>query len=441
MPGLLPKSNNYRYVICALIFSGYVLVFFQRLCPAVLALDIQESFGAGGTLLGVLASAYFYPYALMQLPTGLLVDHWGPRYTVSFFFVIAALGALLMSYSDSLKIAVFGRVLVGLGVSTLFVSYFKLIAEWFPSRQFVILGGLFMAMGGVGALLASVPLAWISSLIGWRPTLAVIGLLTFVAAVLIFAFVRNRPADMELPPIQTEPATGPAPETPLWQGLKAVVTAGRFWPISIWSFFAPGIAFAVGGLWGGPFLMQVYGLSKPAAGGVLSTFALSLIFGGPLLGWAANRLGRKTVLTLCSSLLLFVCLALYLFMARLSPAWLYVLFFCIFLAGGAAGPIQAAVSRELFPAAVAGTAMGSVNLFPFLGGAFFQVLVGAFIAGGAGSTRTAVLGGYQKMFLIYSLGALISLAAACLMRETLCREADDADSGRQESARRLAGQS
>jgi sugar phosphate permease len=425
---MLPKSYRYRYVICALIFSGYVLVFFQRLCPAVLALDIQAAFGVGGTLLGVLASAYFYPYALMQLPTGLLVDLWGPRYTVSFFFVIAAIGALLMSYTNSLTIAVFGRVMVGLGVSTLFVSNFKLIAEWFAPRQFVIIGGLFMAMGGVGALLASAPLAWISSLMGWRMTLAAVGVMTFVMAVLIFVFVRNRPSDMGLAPVRTGPAVGAGPELPLWQGLRTVVTSGRFWPVSIWAFFAPGIAFAVGGLWGGPFLMQVYGLSKPAAGGVLSMFALSLIFGSPLLGWVANRLGRKIVLICCSSLMLLACLSLYLFMTRLNPVGLYVLFFCIFLAGGAAGPIQAAVSKELFPMAIAGTAMGFVNIFPFFGGAFFQILVGMFFAGDETGARSVILGAYQKMFLVYCVGAIVSLVASCLMTETLDREDGGADS-------------
>jgi len=421
LAGMLPKSYAYRYVICGLIFSGYVLVFFQRLCPAVLALDIQAAFGVGGTLLGVLASAYFYPYALMQLPTGLLVDRWGPRYTVSFFFVIAALGAVLMSRTHSLYIAVFGRVLVGLGVSTLFVSNFKLIAEWFAPRQFVIVGGLFMAMGGVGALLASAPLAWISSLLGWRMTLAAVGAMTFGMAVLIFVFVRNRPSDMGLAPIRTEPSAGPGPGMPLWQGLKTVVTAGRFWPVSIWAFFAPGIAFAVGGLWGGPFLMQVYGLSKSAAGGVLSMFALSLIVGSPLLGWAANRLGRKTVLIGCSALLLLAALTLCLFMTRLNLAGLYVLFFCIFAAGGAAGTIQAAVSKELFPMEIAGTAMGCVNIFPFFGGAFFQILVGTFFTGEETGVRSAALNAYQKMFLVYCAGALLSLAAACLMRETLDR--------------------
>ncbi|MEJ2166660.1 MAG: MFS transporter, partial [Desulfobacterales bacterium] len=66
-----------------MIFLCYVLVFFHRLCPAVIALDIQASFGLSGTLLGVLGSAYFYAYAAMQLPTGLMADSWGPRKTVS----------------------------------------------------------------------------------------------------------------------------------------------------------------------------------------------------------------------------------------------------------------------------------------------------------------------------------------------------------------------
>src|SRR5512139_493643 len=81
---------HYGYVVCLLIFLSYLLVYFHRVCPAVIALDLQEAFGVGGTLLGVLGSAYFYPYAIMQLPTGLLADSWGPRKLVSSFFLIAA---------------------------------------------------------------------------------------------------------------------------------------------------------------------------------------------------------------------------------------------------------------------------------------------------------------------------------------------------------------
>ena len=108
-------SNYYRYFICLLIFLCYVLVFFHRLCPAVLALDIQASFGLTGTLLGVFSSAYFYSYAIMQLPTGLMADSWGPRKTVSVFFVIAGIGSVVMGISSNLSTAILGRVLVGLG--------------------------------------------------------------------------------------------------------------------------------------------------------------------------------------------------------------------------------------------------------------------------------------------------------------------------------------
>ncbi|RLF54245.1 MAG: MFS transporter, partial [Thermoplasmata archaeon] len=156
----------YRYFICLLIFLCYVLVFFHRLCPAVIALDIQASFGIGGTLLGLLGSAYFYSYAAMQLPTGLMADSWGPRKTVSVFFLLAGIGSILMGVATNLPLAIAGRILVGVGVSTVFVCNFKLLSEWFTVRQFVIMGGVFMMMGGVGALISSAPLAWVSTVIG-----------------------------------------------------------------------------------------------------------------------------------------------------------------------------------------------------------------------------------------------------------------------------------
>ena len=126
---------TYRYVICLLIFLSYVLVFFHRLCPAVIALDIQTSFGISGTLLGVLGSAYFYSYAIMQLPTGLMADSWGPRKTVSVFLVLAGLGSAVMGLAPNLAVAILGRILVGIGVSTVFVCNFKLLSEWFTARQ------------------------------------------------------------------------------------------------------------------------------------------------------------------------------------------------------------------------------------------------------------------------------------------------------------------
>jgi len=393
-------------------------VFFHRLCPAVIALDIQASFGLSGTLLGVLGSAYFYAYAIMQLPTGLLADSWGPRKTVSTFFILAGIGSVLMGVAPNLPVAVIGRILIGIGVSTVFVCNFKLLSEWFTVRQFVIMGSAFMAMGGLGALSSSAPLAWISDAIGWRMTLIAVGMITLLMAGLAYAFVRNRPSDMGLPSIRPDRKTVEE-KIGLMEGMRMVAFSGRFWPIAIWAFCVVGMSFAVGGLWGGPYLMHVYGLSKSAAGAVLSTFALAMIFGSPLLGWLSNRFGRKPVLIGCSVILITVTGLMSWFVDTLSLPALYILFFCFFITGGAIGPIVAAVSKELFPISISGTSVGVVNLFPFAGATFFQILIGAVLTARSQGQVNYATAGYQTMFLICLAGALLSLVAALLMQETM----------------------
>ncbi len=412
------KIIAYRYFICLLIFLCYVLVFFHRLCPAVIALDIQSSFGISGTLLGLLGSAYFYSYAFMQLPTGLMADSWGPRKTVSVFFVLAGIGSILMGLSSNLALAILGRILVGLGVSTVFVCNFKLLSEWFSVRQFVIMGGVFMTMGGVGALISSAPLAWVSNIFGWRMTLVAVGCVTLFMAVLVYVFVRNRPSDMGLPPVRKDHETTER-QIGLMEGLSMVVSSARFWTVAIWAFCAVGLSFALGGLWGGPYLMQVYGLSKTAAGGVLSTFAFALVIGSPVLSWLANRFGRKPVLMGCSVILLVVSVIMTWFADRMNVPVLYVLFFGFFLSGGAVGQVIATVAKESFPIAISGTSVGMVNIFPFIGAAVFQVLMGAVLSAGSHGEMIYAVSGFRYMFLICLAGALVSLVAAFFLRETL----------------------
>ena len=409
---------KYRYFICFLIFSCYVLVFFHRLCPAVIALDLQNSFHISGTLLGLLASAYFYSYAIMQLPTGLMADSWGPRKTVSIFFILAGVGSILMGVASNLTVAIIGRVLVGIGVSTVFVCNFKILAEWFTPRQFLIMGSAFMVMGGLGALFSSAPLAWISELIGWRMTLTAVGIFTLVMSALTYAFVRNKPSDMGLPSIRkdsprTEKGMG------LLAGMKMVITSGRFWPLATWSFCVTGTSFAMGGLWGGPYLMHVYGLSKTETGNILSTFALALIFGSPLLGWLANRVGRKPVLMGCSLLLMTVSGLMAWSVNSLPIPALYILFFCLFLAGGPTGPVVATVSKELFPIEISGTSVGTVNLFPFLGAAVLQVGIGAMLTARNPGQAVYDATSFRYMFLILLGVATLSFVASFLIRETL----------------------
>ena len=90
------KPANYRWLIFGILAGGYVLVYFHRLCAAVVAMEMMQDLHTTGALLGLLSSAYFYPYALMQIPAGLLADTWGPRRTITVFFGVAFIGSLLL---------------------------------------------------------------------------------------------------------------------------------------------------------------------------------------------------------------------------------------------------------------------------------------------------------------------------------------------------------
>ncbi|UCF85979.1 MAG: MFS transporter [Desulfobacteraceae bacterium] len=418
----LNNSKDYRYVIFSIISSAYVLVYFHRMCPAVIAVDMQEFFKISGSVLGLLSSAYFYPYAVMQLPAGMLVDSWGPRKTVSLFFILAALGSIMMGLAPNMSLAFFGRMLIGIGVSTVFVSNFKLLAEWFAPHEFAVMGGIFMAMGGVGVLFSAAPLGFLSNIIGWRMTLTLIGGISLLMSALVYAFVFNRPEDKGWPSTVPPQKKQIEKKISLSAGLKMVLAEKDFWPVAIWSFFTIGIFFALAGLWGGPYLIQVYGLSKTASGAILSMSAVALIFGSPLLGFLSNHVGRKPVLIGCSLMLISVCAVFYAFTDRLPHIMLYLLFFCLCLSSSASAPVIVTATKELFPIPIAGTSVAIVNLFPFIGGPFFQIILGAILsrAGQEGDAYSAA--GYQNMFLACLIGAFISLLLTVFLKETLSRE-------------------
>ena len=423
MPDLLNKALRYRWLIFWILALSYTLVFFHRLCAAVVAVDMMRDLHAGGALLGLLGSAYFYPYALMQLPAGLLSDSWGPRRTITLFFAVAFVGSILLGLAPSVFWAIVGRTLVGLGVSMLFVPTMKVLAEWFRIREFATMTGILMAMGGIGTLSAATPLALLSTWIGWRLSFVVVGIVTSLLAILVWLFVRDRPADLGWPS-PSEPS-GPSPQAiGLMEGIRGVLSCPRFWPIAIWFFFNCAVFFSFGGLWGGPYLMQVYGLTKAQAGQVLSMLAIGMIVGSPMLSILSNRIfqRRKPVIVLSSfvSLCLTALLAFYTDELPLSGLYLICLGLGIF--SNAVVVIAFTTTKELFPVQIAGTSTGLVNIFPFAGGAVFQPLLGYVLEshGRVGSAFTQA--GYEKAFLVLFVCGIIAFVASLCLQETLAKQ-------------------
>ncbi len=420
MSDLLSKALRYRWLIFWVLALSYVLVYFHRLCPAVVAVDMMRDLHAGGALLGLLSSAYFYPYALMQLPAGLLSDSWGPRRTISVFFTVAFVGSLLLGLAPSPLWAIVGRSLVGLGVSMLFVPTMKTLAEWFRIREFATMTGILMAMGGIGTLTATMPLALLSTWIGWRLSFVVVGIITLLLAILVWLFVRDRPADLGWPS-PSEPSGPTPPAIGLLEGMKRVITYPRFWPVAIWFFFDCAVFFSFGGLWGGPYLMQVYGFSKAQAGQILSMLAIGMIVGSPILSFLSNRVfqGRKPVLVLSSFVLLCLTALLAFCTEELPLAGLYLICLGLGIFSSAIVVIGFTTTKELFPLQIAGTSTGLVNIFPFAGGAVFQPLLGYILESHGRVEGVFSLAGYEQAFLLLFFCGLIAFLASLCLQETL----------------------
>ena len=310
---------QFRWAIFGVLALAYFFVYFHRLSLSVVADNLVKDFETSASVIGLLGSVYFYCYALMQFPAGLLSDSIGPRRTVTFFLLIAAAGSILFGFSPNIEIAFAGRILVGFGVSMVFIPTMKILSQWFRKHEFALMAGILNAVGGIGVLAGTWVLALMTVSFGWRFSFELIGICTFVIVILAWLIVRDNPRDKGWPTIaeieQSESNDAKQPVViSLMEGARRVVSEKYFWPVAAWFFFDCGIFFGFGGLWGGPYLIHVYGMSRAEAGTVLSMIAWGMIIGSPLLGLVSDRLlkSRKKPFIICTLILAIEMLMLYL---------------------------------------------------------------------------------------------------------------------------------
>ncbi|MCP4753611.1 MAG: MFS transporter [Proteobacteria bacterium] len=422
----LNKVFRYRWIIFVILALAYLFVYFHRLSLSVVANDLVKDFETTASVMGLLGSVYFYCYALMQLPAGLLADSLGPRKVVTFSLLVAAVGSLVFGFAPNIEVAFVGRVLVGLGVSMVFIPTMKILSQWFRTHEFASMSGILNAVGGAGVLTATLVLALMTGWLGWRLSFELIGAVTLVVVGLAWLVVRDRPTDLGWPGVieldRSESADVSSPEAiPLLEGMRGVFKEKFFWPVAVWFFLDCGIFFGFGGLWAGPYLMDVYGMDKSEAGAVLSMIAWGMIVGSPLIGLLSDKVfkSRKKLLILCMAILTALFAFLNLYPAGLSRLVLYVVFLVFSVTSSSIVIMAFTTAKELFPVEIAGTSVGAVNLFPFLGGAVFMPLLGWVLdshpkAGHGGYSSEA----YANLLLILLGTSALALLCTFLMKDT-----------------------
>ncbi len=387
-----------RWLILFFLNALYFFVYFHRVSIGVLAPSLMEAFSATGASLGGMASAYFYPYALSQPAVGMLTDRFGARKILTFSTVLGFLGALLFGVAPTLFVAAIGRGLIGLGAAGVFVPAVKVLLQWFGPKSFGQMNAVLLAVGNVGAMVASTPFAWMNQQIGWRISFFLIAGIILILGLFSWKFIQDSP--IEIPPAPEEKSrksnSGP--------GKLADLFANRFFWIMLLLFFAFGGPFSTfQGLWGYPFLVDVFGYGKLEAGNLIMIIAVGVIAGGPVLGYLTDKplySRRRQFLSAC----LLIQVVNWICIAFLSPRFgsfaLGLSFFIMGMMVAGTLAIVWTIVREEAPSGKMGTFMGWLNPAPFLGVAAFQPLTG-YLMDRVGRTGGAFpFAAYQNAFIL-----------------------------------------
>ncbi len=415
----MSQLSNRRTLALAIVIAAYVLSFFHRFAPAGIAGDLAATFQTSAASLGVLAATYFYVYTLMQVPTGVLVDTYGPRRILTAGSLIAGIGGLMFGLAPDLGLAMAGRTLIGLGVSVVFIAMLKLIALWFDERRFATLVGLSMLIGNAGSVLAGAPLAMAAEWMSWRSVFVGVAAVSFLLAIGSWFLLRDTQSGT------SETGGKRFDRTAVLGALLGVLRNRATWPPVLVNFGLTGSFFTFGGLWLTPYLTRIHGFSSAAAAAHLSLYFGGFAVGCLIIGSLSDRLGRRKPVLFISGLT--VCALWGLLLSGVSLTQPFSL--AVFTAMGlttAGFVLTWACAKEVNPPHLSGMSTSVTNMGGFLAAALLQPIVGMAVdRGWDGSMVDGVRQYSEAAFMngmtLIAIFTLIGTLASLFVRETGCR--------------------
>ena len=367
------------------------------------------------TLIG---SAYYFAYAAMQIPVGILADKFGVKRIMVFATLTCVLATFLFAHANTFKMALLGRFLMGFGSAFAFICLLVIAVNWFPKRFFAFFAGASQFIGTMGPVLAGGPLiSWlVDSHINWRWALSSIGAFGIVLAVLSFLFVKSKPRED-----QQRLLFLPKNE-PIITRLKRLFRTRQAWVVAIYSAGVYVAISVMSAIWG-PNYLQAVGLSQESAAYMISIAWIGYAIGCPAFGFLSDlSRRRKPFLVLCAMLgLVSMSLIIY---GHFSTKGMYeLLFFGLGLGATGQNVGFAAIAEHTNPNTKA-SALGLNNGAMVLSAAILPLVISYLITLSSGSTNAqhlpvhAFVVGLSLLPIAYLIALFVSLF---LFKETYCK--------------------
>lgn len=365
------KAKSLPWVIWFLTALFYLYENILQVSPGVMVPDLLAAFSINSGALGGLIAFFFYAYAGMQIPVGVLVDNYNARFLLTGATLACVLGCILFGTATHFAVAAVGRLLIGFGAAFAAVCSMKLASNWFPARQFSLLVGLMVTMGMFGSMLGEKPLALMVEQVGWRHSLLFLAGVGLFLAVLIICIIRHSPKESTASKTKKKKHQTES----LLHGLWQVVQCRQSWTLAIYGGLMFASTSVFGGLWGVPFIMKAYHLDRPTAAGVVSIMFFGWVIGSPLSGMLVNWLNSYKKVLATSSIGCLIILVAVLYMPVFSVNMLSALIFFFGLFSALFLP-SFSLMHDLHSAGNNGAALGFMNTANMIGGAVGQPLIG-----------------------------------------------------------------
>ena len=388
---------RYRWAILAVTIVAFMQTHLHRLGFAALipifVADLGLSYAAAGTI----QTAYFWTYALAQVPVGLLTDRWGARRVMLVCTTLLTLGGLAFAASTTWAALLLSRMVVGLGAAAVWVPGMLLITQWFPVAERGRAAGLMSAGGGIGGTLGLILVPVLADALGWRVAYGLMAAPALLTLLLIATIIRTRPGVA---------ATAPVPRAAKGS-FRRVLAVRAMWPRNL------NVIFSYGGYFSfitflPSFLVRGLGLTQGQAGVVTGLVTAGTIVSWPLAGMLSDRLGRRRPVFLFSQFASLLALLVY---ALVAPHMGLVTvgvtsFMTGLLVGGLILPFVMVV--DYVPRELAATAAGLTNGACFLGAMVLPIVLGRIVD---------VTGSFTAAFLVASAVQVVACVAALFVTE------------------------
>jgi MFS family permease len=351
-----------------------------RTLPAVASDVLARDLAITPEALAGITGAFPAAFAAAMIPVGVALDRWGVKPVALALLAIASVGAVIAALAPSAPTMLLAQIVLGIGCSGMMMCPMTYAARAVPQERFSVWAGLVQSVGNSGMILSASPLAWLVEVSGWRAGfLACLGIAAIGVVAVSLTVKHDRPA-----PVPGRTAWGDAKD------VMRVALSPRLRGLMALAFVSFGAVLGVRGLWGGPWLMDMKGMGRVAAGNLLLGVTFALVIGPAFAGWVVSRVGHLRLLLIGGHLLAAALIVLLVAGGPLGfPAWADGLILTGFGLAIAFQILCFALLRSLVKPEEAGRALSAQNIFFFGGAAVLQGVSG--ISAGFGGVAAALL--------------------------------------------------